>query len=63
MIQRIFFVLPSPFEGADARVPLVVTAQAIACTRDTERGITTNEIGLREYNLHCMARLGPLHVS
>jgi hypothetical protein len=63
VIQWILFVLPSSFERADARVPLVVATQTVACTCNSESGIPTNELGLREYDLHRMAGLRPLHVS
>src|SRR5256885_3669701 len=47
VVQRIFFVLPSPFERSDARVPFVVSPQAIASAGHAEGRIPSRQIGLR----------------
>src|SRR5712691_997596 len=61
MVQGILFVFSTPLEWSDARIPLVVAANAVACARNTEGGISMNEIGLLEDHLHCMASLRPLN--
>jgi hypothetical protein len=61
--QRIFFVFAAPLERSDARVPFVVSSQAIAGAGYTERGIPTRQIGLRIDDLQDTLRLGSLDAA
>src|SRR5882762_6190775 len=63
MIHRILDVLPPPFERPHARVPLVVSAQAITCACDAERRIASNKIWLGQDDLHRPLPLGTFHLS
>src|SRR6267142_2694724 len=63
MIQRIFVVLPPPFERPHARVPLVVSAQAITCACDAKCRVASNKIWLRQDYLHRLRPLGTFHLS
>jgi hypothetical protein len=60
MIQWIFFVLPSSFERSDARVPLVVTSQTVACAGNPKRGVAARQVWLSVHDLHRTLRLTSL---
>jgi hypothetical protein len=63
VIHWVLFVLSAPPERSDARVPFVVTPQAIASAGNAECRIATNEIGLVENDLHRSPRLGTFHFT